>query len=614
MSNSEGPTLNNTSNINNPPLAPIQPANNASNQYQTKRKFNTQRNKLVKQIEAEEFDFDEAQETITELLEKDETIPFKQDELIRETAPTIVTPLTNILEDDEETTLLASNEPVTFNNKQPVMPISNAASRRSSRGTENTISTLTILEEVETDSLNMSSTLPNNLTLKPDSLNQHLHQQQQSQQQLTNSNIAQSEEFDEDLNNEQVQTQAQTQAIKKKLITPNNRISASSGAETSSDNSDTEFKLNHLNHHQMKQDLAALNYDWNRSASSSARSRNKYRQQSNNQIKSLSEQQQRSRPLSISSETNDLNQQSSNDMFKLPIFHNELLNNTKEGTSSSGCINTVSSPSYKQMYSYQANSNDQLQSSGTPGLGLISMLANSSKALSIEHRLANMSQISINSQLSKNNSIRHHSRPGVCDTPNNLLQQPSTTPTPRESIVFNRGDEKPPIAKILLNQSGVVSSGNKFQSLSGSTEQQIFQESKRCSMQTNHGRTSNEHEEEHLQSKKVKNNVEIMLQTKVDNFIATNNNNNNSIVRQNNQSYSLAISSLPIISNTLGEANLDEPKQIEKSKTFSLKSNKSANHEEKSSSLKSKRSKKHSSEGSVNALPAKNCTKCCTII
>ena len=68
------------------------------------------------------------------------------------------------------------------------------------------------------------------------------------------------------------------------------------------------------------------------------------------------------------------------------------------------------------------------------------------KSLSIEHRLANMSQLSISSQLSKNNSFRVQNRAGVCDTP--IQHQHSATPTPRESTVFNRGDRNP-FAKIL---------------------------------------------------------------------------------------------------------------------------------------------------------------------
>ena len=65
--------------------------------------------------------------------------------------------------------------------------------------------------------------------------------------------------------------------------------------------------------------------------------------------------------------------------------------------------------------------------------------------MSVEHRVSNMSQMSISSQLSKNNSVRYHAR---SETPSH--NQHSATPTPRESIVFNRGDEKP-IAKILLS-------------------------------------------------------------------------------------------------------------------------------------------------------------------
>ena len=60
--------------------------------------------------------------------------------------------------------------------------------------------------------------------------------------------------------------------------------------------------------------------------------------------------------------------------------------------------------------------------------------------------------MSISSQLSKTNSIRHNSRSGACDTPIQHIH--SSTPTPRESIVFNRGDEKP-IAKILLQQQQI---------------------------------------------------------------------------------------------------------------------------------------------------------------
>ena len=67
-----------------------------------------------------------------------------------------------------------------------------------------------------------------------------------------------------------------------------------------------------------------------------------------------------------------------------------------------------------------------------------------------------MSQMSINSQLNKNNSIRlrnsiitNNTELSNNNTNTNQQQQHSTTPTPRESIVFNRGDDQPPISKIL---------------------------------------------------------------------------------------------------------------------------------------------------------------------
>jgi len=59
--------------------------------------------------------------------------------------------------------------------------------------------------------------------------------------------------------------------------------------------------------------------------------------------------------------------------------------------------------------------------------------------------------MSINSQLSKNNSIRLRDPNATpLQHSNSVGNQHSTTPTPRESIVFNRGDERP-IAKILLS-------------------------------------------------------------------------------------------------------------------------------------------------------------------
>ncbi|RNA06524.1 hypothetical protein BpHYR1_052955, partial [Brachionus plicatilis] len=61
-------------------------------------------------------------------------------------------------------------------------------------------------------------------------------------------------------------------------------------------------------------------------------------------------------------------------------------------------------------------------------------------------RLQDAFFFSVSSQLSKNNSFRHHrSTIGGPETPAQMYSQPisSTTPTLRESVVFNRGDDKP---------------------------------------------------------------------------------------------------------------------------------------------------------------------------
>ena len=159
---------------------------------------------------------------------------------------------------------------------------------------------------------------------------------------------------------------------------------SSSGADTScSDNSDTESKRQDL--------LITKEHDWNRSASS--RSRAKFRTGL-----SVTTDPLRVRPLSISS---DCKEEEAGQMSRAKSMLDEM------------------SP-------FKPNEANL-------------------KTLSVEHRMANMSQMSISSQLSKNNSVRHRSS----DAPHNPH---STTPTPRESIVFNRGEEKP-FARIFLQQS-----------------------------------------------------------------------------------------------------------------------------------------------------------------
>jgi hypothetical protein len=76
------------------------------------------------------------------------------------------------------------------------------------------------------------------------------------------------------------------------------------------------------------------------------------------------------------------------------------------------------------------------------------------KTLSVEHRLANTSQMSISSTLSKTNSIKHNTnKVGAISGSDTPIHAHSATPTPRESVVFKRGDEKP-ISKILQQKTG----------------------------------------------------------------------------------------------------------------------------------------------------------------
>ena len=607
------------------------------NQYQAKRKYNsqTQRNKLVRQVEADEQECEENEPEAPngliprsaslndELLLKQEDVSSSHNLL-----PPVAGPLTNILEDEEE--LIESSLPKSSSQELNAFSTNQTmpSSRRSSRGTDNnTISALTILEEVETDTVSLASNgtphvtkqLKSDETKEPEELGIDITQ--------LGSELAFKPFVDKSELNIPI----------KKKFTPHNRISASSGAETScSDNSDTEHK-----HHGMtnKPELLVIkDYDWNRSASSSDRSRNRLRNQNNvSQVKSLNEQpsiNQRTRPLSISSETNGKEEFNSNQVG----FNSDLLSNNKESASSSGCLNLMS-PNYRQSFS-TSNSNDYLASSLQ------------GKTLSVEHRMANMSQMSINSQLSKNNSIRFPSRPGVCDTPNfQLGQQHSTTPTPRESIVFNRGDEKP-IAKILSGQNSLQTKSfqNEASLLAG--DQLDSQEADKILQTPSVTDTKpkqyetfslNNHERPDEYSELLAGgNVENMLQLKMEQFNSTSS-SCVSALRQNNESYSKAIN------GELKRSSHDfvnEPKSLESPNSLpdmpgphsnSLKSNKSVetnglliSQDEKllkhsSLSHKQSRSMKTSfkskpereSASTVSSKPffsAKGCTKCCTII
>jgi hypothetical protein len=192
-----------------------------------------------------------------------------------------------------------------------------------------------------------------------------------------------------------------------------------------------------------------------------------------------------------------------------------------------------------------------------------------------------MSQMSISSQLSKNNSIRHHTR---SETPSQ--HQHSATPTPRESIVFNRGDEKP-IAKILLslnhslkfnqskdknneedeNQKLVESNYNEIESKdtshSGSVRSIKEKENKTNNNLSNLSSTSmgefrsNSDEQKSTEdglankNSNSKNNEtntknDLLIKTKIDQF----NSFSSSSIRQNNESYSNAIKNLVFDKNS----------------------------------------------------------------
>lgn len=224
----------------------------------------------------------------------------------------------------------------------------------------------------------------------------------------------------------------------------------SSGAETSDSDQDLVKSVTGL-----KQDLIlAGTHDWNRSASS--RSRNKQRPGAggiSTNSASLNVSQDSQRPLSVSTE-------STNNRGEFTITMNGLPVEANAGHPSITRARSLAEPPYKT----------SLSVSGVTGGDTNKIEQLTSRALSIEHRQANMSQMSISSQLSKNSSVRNQQQtPAQSHHPHQqaamlvqqmMLANSATVPTPRESLVFFRGDEKP-IAKLLLhqtsNRSGSVS-------------------------------------------------------------------------------------------------------------------------------------------------------------
>lgn len=632
------------------------PANLSTNlnQYQLKRKLNaqTQRNKLVRQVEEEE----ETEPDVNQQNSTDQNLIIQSklgdgnksdDSLHSSLQPITNILLTNIIEDEEDVASPKSKSQDMFLINQPLQ------SRRSSRGTDNTISTLTILEEVETD-----LTSPHQ-TPKSHQTGSYLVKQVNNVENVEKFNDAASsnEEQKKNFTLENFSSSADKLDVKLDPIIVASKNKKYSSETSCSDNSDNELKFHGLK-----------DYDWNRSASSSGRSRNRYRH-SNHNTQSLTEQPviKRTRPISISTDTNDINSES-----KLGPFR-ESLGNNKESASSSGCL-SITSP-YKQSVS-TSNSNDYLANN------LVS------KSLSIEHRLANMSQMSINSQLSKNNSIRQRQNGGA-DTPvqqqlsQQLSTQHSTTPTPRESIVFNRGDDKP-ISKILSHgksstdaifntEGGVMLKNSDFRSLNsiaGATENQ-GNDIKNFNM-NNHDRPvsaviPDKKFPTHLPSQIVTTSTtrpfssENELKSHLENFDSSANpdNNMNSIsLHHKNDSYSIAVSnidannvrnleksnsvkSIDELTNTTTTKLDDSDKTLKSSSSFignltnkSLKQsnkvinstkNMSINAEDESNLLKhsasytSKSNKYQRNEASlrpsiVSTANKKKCYKCCTII
>jgi hypothetical protein len=537
------------------------------------------------------------EEDETEEEEKNETL---KSNLKEKDAQQLLVPLTNIIEDEEDTSRQEDNDGIETieidSNQSAALPTTAAATtlvsqpqnsqiRRCSRGgiIDNPLTSLTILEEVETDLLmnNSNNNNNNNNNKNHKNFNNSISTEpttspvlvsQVSNETTEENNLDSSNKFfyTIDSNKNKSDYESDQDYISRNAIRLSNKsknYSIQTRTDSSSDNSDNELKkltkkmfidstATNTNTCTISINNNAIddnNYDWSRSASS--RSRNKYRSHSNNL---LSKNEIRHRPLSISSETSG--GKDDND----PITQYRLAPRTKSLAETSNNI----APNHKVNTSKQqsiSNSNDHLNS------------MNNNKTLSIEHRMANMSQMSISSQLSKNNSIRFFNtnnpvtannnpvinRNGSCDTPN-FHHNNSATPTPRESIVFNRGDDRPPIAKILLSnkisndliikESNEIT--NKLIELSNSYQTDEKVEKGTCNKNNDKDVIKKEDSENDLESESTvttiaihnnttnsKNNTNNLIKQKMDSFNDLNDdiNKSSSNIRQHNPSYSSAI-------------------------------------------------------------------------
>lgn len=274
----------------------------------------------------------------------------------------------------------------------------------------------------------------------------------------------------------------------------------SSGAETS--DSDQEFVKNASGGGLKKDLILSGHHDWSRSASS--RSRNKlrsaeqramgasgvYQQSSLTNPASLSvSQESAQRPLSVSSESNHHHHYHRGGGGEFMLLNGIMESSSTASTNSAAHPNMMTrARSLAEPPTSTSSSSHKLgvaqhhhQQSAT---GTATPVGDVSRALSIEHRQANMSQMSISSQLSKNSSIRnhhHHHQAAMI-----VQQMLNNSTTPRESLVFFRSDDKP-IAKILLQQNS-GGTNNRSGSFSHTPGTQLI-------IENNNNNNNNKHDE-----------------------------------------------------------------------------------------------------------------------
>lgn len=459
------------------------------------------------------------------------------------TLQSTVTPqlhLTNILEDEEDIvaqTAAIKNNIIT--NSAGLVQF-NSLSRRSSRGgnsSDNAISSLTIPEEAEVDVI--FTNLPNQILSKHNDENT-------TKLKTTHTKITTT----------LIKKKRHHQFIHKRVSSAHTDDTNSSDDNNSSDTDNIQSKTN------LKESLVLIeDYDWSRTASTSSSSKSRR----------LQNHYQQKRPLSMSSST--------------------------EKPPPSQQPNPDPDPTHRHSHHFSNNPNMRAKSENHEH----EHLNGKGGGLSVEHRVSNMSQMSISSQLSKNNSIRMHTR-----SETQSQHQHSATPTPRESIVFNRGDEKP-LAKILLslNQSLKMSSNKDRQELISNDELPASE------------------------SADESRNNELLIKKKIEKF-------NNTITSVNNDSYSNAILNLSKNQDDIeseSKANVKDYEQLvafEKAKRQKLllkpletikdkstsstdtnSTNINCNNNNNNQSLYNNNNK--SSKISNSETFSKKCLKCCTI-